>query len=140
MKTRYPLQMIALVMLIGCGRSGPPEVVVNWGEVDPTLPALQQEQQDAMSRFLKAVQSGADFNRLYTNLPDIVVRESETDFYGEGVHLVRWDWNGPPQGNVLDVHLELLLDIPPGDQTTSADRKYKVTKSAGNWTIARQPN
>ncbi len=30
--------------------------------------------------------------------------------------------------------------IPPGDQTISADRKYKVTKSAGHWTIARQPN
>ena len=137
MKSRY-LPFIAVLLLVGCGRSEPPEVVANWGEIDTKLPIPQQRAQEAMSRFLKAVQSGADFNRLYTTLPDIVVRESETEFFGEGVHLVRWGWNGPPQGNVLSVHLELRLDIPPGDQSTTSDRKYKVTKSGKNWTIARQ--
>lgn len=136
----YVMLAITLAAIVGCGRSGPPLVVANWGEIDKSLPAAQQEMQEAMSRFLKAVQSGADFNRLYTSLPDVIVREQEAEFYGEGVHLVRWDWTGPPQGNIVGVHLELLLDIPPGDQTTSSERKYKVTKSGRNWTIARQPN
>jgi hypothetical protein len=137
---RFLLLLVALTPLTGCGRPDPPEVVVNWGEVDKSLPPAQQAVQTVMSRFLKAVQSGADFNRLYTTLPDVIVREPETEFYGEGVHLVGWDWNGPPQGNVVGVHLKLLLDIPPGDQTIDTDRKYKVTKSGANWTIARQPN
>jgi hypothetical protein len=134
------LLLLVVVASVGCGRSGPPEVVTNWGEVDKSLPAAQQAVQNVMSRFLKAVQSGADFNRLYTVLPDVIVRESETEFFGEGAHLVRWDWTGPPQGNVVGVHLELLLDIPPGDQTTVTDRTYKVTKAGANWTITRQPN
>ena len=137
---RYFMLIVSLASLVGCGRSAPPEVVVNWGEVDQSLPAAQQAAQTVMSQFLKAVQSGADFNRLYTTLPNVIVRESETEFFGEGVHLVRWDWTGPPQGNIVGVHLELLLDIPPGDQTTTSDRRYKVTKSGNNWTIARQPN
>jgi predicted small lipoprotein YifL len=134
------LLLLTLAPLVGCGQSEPPEVVVNWGEVDKSLSPAQQAVQTVMSRFLKAVQSGADFNRLYTTLPNVIVRESESEFYGEGVHLVGWDWTGPPQGNVVGVHLKLLLDIPPGDQTTATDRKYKVTKSGANWTIARQPN
>ena len=137
---RYLLLLAALAPLAGCGSSTPPVVVANWGEVDTSLPPAQQAAQTVMSQFLKAVQSGADFNRLYTTLPNVIVRESETDFFGEGVHLVRWDWTGPPEGNVVGVHLELRLDIPPGDQSTVSDRKYKVTKSGKNWTIARQPN
>lgn len=127
-----------LLTIVGCQRSASPTVVVNWGEVDQTLPPAQQELQSVMRDFLRAVQSGADYNRLYTTLPDLVIKEPETNFFGEGVHLVRWNWTGPPQGNTVPVKLEMMRDIPPGDQTIEYERSYKLNKSGGKWIIARQ--
>jgi hypothetical protein len=134
----YHALPVLLGSIVGCQESKPPEVVVNWGEVDTTLPPAQQELQVTMRDFLRAVQSGADYNRLYTMLPNTVIKEPESSFFGEGVHLVRWDWMGPPHGNVIPVRLEMMLDIAPGDKTVEYERSYKINKASGKWIIARQ--
>jgi hypothetical protein len=137
MKSYLAISLL-LVGVLGCQESRPPAVVVNWGEVDPSLPPAQQELQSTMRDFLRAVQSGADYNRLYTTLPNTVIKEPEASFFGEGVHLVRWEWTGPPQGNVVPVRLELMLDIPPGDKIVKYERSYKINKASGKWIVARQ--
>jgi len=137
MKCHLALPLL-LVSIVGCQESGPPAVVVNWGEVDTSLSPSQQELQSTMRDFLRAVQSGADYNRLYTTLPNTVIKEPEASFFGEGVHLVRWDWTGPPQGNVIPVRLEIMLDVAPGDKTVEYERSYKINKASGKWIIARQ--
>lgn len=121
----------------GCGESPPPAPMVNWGVVDTALPPDQQAYQDALMRLLTTLQSGVPAEQIGYSQPDLEFSETTERFHEEGIHLARWNWNGPPQQNKLPVRLEITLDEPPGDKTVTYERVYQVQRT-GKGFIIRQ--
>ncbi len=131
------LLLMGMGGVAGCGKSGPAEPVVNYGVVDASLPAVQQEYQDAIVRLFTTLQSGVPVEHLKNSHPDLEFKETTERFHEEGVHLARWDWNGPPQKDKLPVRLEITLDEPPGDKTVTYERVYQVERVGKGFVIRR---
>jgi hypothetical protein len=105
--------------------------------VDQSLPPEQRARQDALVRLFKALQSGTAVRHVKSYEPDLDFQESAEAFIEQGIQLRSWDWAGPPDQDKLRVHMEFLLDEPPGDKTVAYDRTYSVTRMGNRFVIRR---
>ena len=99
--------MVVLGVVTGCGGSSDfvatPESLV--GKVDSTLPAEAQKKQQAVLRFLAAMQEGVgDAEQLQLVAPGIRFKEFGSFLEGAG-RLARWEFEGAPNGNNVSVKL-----------------------------------
>jgi hypothetical protein len=131
--------LISLAFTSACSEQAdaPPKVAA--GVVDESLPPEQRERQDALIRAFRVLKNGTAVAHLGRYETDLELKESEEDFYGEGVALARWEWAGPPADDKLPVRLHMVLDEPPGDKTVSYDRTYDVRKNGQRFVISRAP-
>lgn len=121
----------------GCGKRDVATPLVQWGVVDESLPAEQRARQVALQRLFKAIQSGTSLRHVKNYEPDLEFQETDAAFFQEGISLRTWDWAGPPEQDRLRVHMEFLLDEPPGDKTVAYDRAYRVSRQGNRFVIQR---
>jgi hypothetical protein len=99
--------LMSSFLMVGCNGNSEfvatPESLV--GKVDTTLPADAQKKQQAVSRFLAAMQEGVgDAEQLQLVAPGIRFKEFDTFLEGAG-RLARWEFEGVPSGNKVNVKL-----------------------------------
>ena len=136
MRAVVVLTIVAL-SACGCGKRDVATPLVQWGVVDESLPAEQRARQVALQRLFKAIQSGTSLRHVKNYEPDLDFQEAERVFFQEGIALRSWDWSGQPEQDRLRVHLEFLLDEPPGDKTVAYDRAYRVNRQGSRFVIQR---
>lgn len=96
------------VVVNGCSRSADfvaaPENLA--GQVDKSLPIEAQRKQQAVARFLAAMQEGVgDAEQLQLVAPGIRYKESFGSFLEGAGRLARWEFEGAPDGNKVNVKL-----------------------------------
>jgi hypothetical protein len=99
--------IIGIGLVSGCGGNSDfiatPESLV--GKVDTTLPVEAQKKQQAVLRFLAAMQEGVgDAEQLQLVAPGIRFKEFGSFLEGTG-RLARWEFEGAPNGNNVGVKL-----------------------------------
>lgn len=130
------LVLAFLTLASGCGSGEPPAVYEPQkmiGEVDSTAaPGVQAQQQALIRLFDEMMQgTGPKFRSR-----DVVLSETDEEFFEGSAYLSSWDWNGPAAGDDFPVKI-VLLD---GDEQneTEVERIYTIT--AGRpFTVTRKP-
>jgi hypothetical protein len=115
-----------------------PESLV--GTLDTSLPADSQRKQQAVARFLCAMQEGVgDAGQLQLVAPGIRYADSFEAFFEGAGRLARWEFDGAPAGNTVAV--KLYFDerasgpIDPANLKL-AQRTYLVTAAGKTTQIA----
>ncbi|MCA9103535.1 MAG: hypothetical protein R3C10_20625 [Pirellulales bacterium] len=131
--TSYAL--ILTLVLAGCGNDEPAPVYEPQkmrGDVDPAAPSDVQVRQQALIKLFDEIMQR--ISAKYRGR-DVVLAESDEEFFEGFVYLRRWEWAGPPDGDDLSVKL-VLMD---GDEETlhEVTRVYTVTGS-GPFTVRRK--
>ena len=139
------LVISSLPLAIGCGGRVSGEVYraeAFQGKVNTSLPAEQQARQVALRKLLNGLQEGmGETAALRIFLPDVNFRESFEQFFEGQKRLVRWDFNGVPNGKEVPVVL-VFDDKDSGPVNAAAERRvervYLVSASGRQATIARR--
>ncbi|MBN1908291.1 MAG: hypothetical protein JW818_01005 [Pirellulales bacterium] len=128
---------MGLVLVTGCDPShAPPEKADSprnfQGKVDTSLPAQQQAKQQAIITALTALQRDSHFR----GARGVRVQESPEVFLDGALDLLRWDFDGSPNGN--DVPVRLWLQ-EPGSPATEREvrRTYRVVPQGNTMVITR---
>ncbi|WP_254512998.1 hypothetical protein [Anatilimnocola floriformis] len=132
-----------LTTLAGCGgqTAAQSHVEPAQGQVDTSLTPYQQSQQRGLLLFLNAVQEGATDPQSLSLLAPVDFRDSFPTFFGAQQRLLRWNFNGTPQGN--EVPVTLILDnqasgvADPANEVRES-RIYYVIPAGQRFTIARK--
>jgi hypothetical protein len=130
--------LTALLLLGGCTAepAEPYDPERGRGAIDRKLPAEQRAQQAALARLLEAFRQGIHPDDLQNEEPDLVLKESDEQFYADGARVLSWDWARPPHGNQFFVKLTMQKD-EPGLVTVDVERVYQVERQGSTFGISR---
>jgi hypothetical protein len=137
--------LVVLPLAIGCGGGASGEVYhpeAFQGKVDTSLPSELQVRQEVLRRLLHGLQEGiGEVAALRIFVPGVDYRESFEQFYEGQKRLIRWDFNGRPNGN--DVPVVLYFDNkesgPVSPETERrVERVYQVSGYGQRFAISRK--
>ena len=135
------LLALAVSPIVGCG-GGEIEVYEPekfCGEVDASLPVDDQARQEAVQSFLETVRRGVAFEYLGDYVPDGVLAESQEEFFNGTHALMRWDFEGPPNGDDVPLVMTFLTDKPGSDDEETEERRtYTLSKSRKGYAMKRK--
>lgn len=119
---------LTLPLAAGCGGAASGEVyraTAYQGKVNTALPPAQQVNQEVLRRLLNGLQEGiGEPAGLRIFVPGVDYRETFEQFFEGQKRLVRWDFNGVPNGNDVPVVLS-FDDKDSGPFHPAAERRVE---------------
>ena len=143
---RSSLAGLVIMLAVGCspsaGESQPRGAPAEFqGKVDSTLPKDLQAKQKVVSDLLANLQDGYPIYKISKAVRGLQFDETEETFYEGARKLVRWGFNGAPQGDEVPVVL-VFATIDAARESDQAQKKvertYVVRGSSGQFTISRK--
>lgn len=128
------------VWMIGCGTSSsqPPMTVTKMlGKVDASLPDDQQQKQRVVKLVLDEIWRGTAVPDLEKNISGVRFDTTREAFFGDYLGLSRWDFVGPPEGDIVRVSLTFWRENSRYEREDMPEeqRAFRVTGSSGRYVV-----